>query len=80
MNQMLPPKDDPRWRSLVVDQNEVPLQALASKMILTRVRRLVQGNPSSDKIGEAVTIAYEFFKKNEHAVSEDIQCIFGKGS
>ncbi|KYG60928.1 hypothetical protein AZI85_10770 [Bdellovibrio bacteriovorus] len=77
---MLPPKDDPRWMSLVVNQDELPLQALASKMIITRVRHLVGGNPSSEKMGEAVTIAYEFFKKNEHAVSEDIKCIFGRGS
>ena len=74
---MLPPKEDPRWQKLVVDQSEFPLQALATKMLLTRVRLLVGGNPSSEKIMEAVTIAYEFFKKNEHSVSSDIKCIFG---
>ncbi|HEX7676005.1 MAG TPA: hypothetical protein VF412_17640 [Bdellovibrio sp.] len=77
---MLPPKDDPCWRELVAGQTEYPLQALATKMLVTRVRQLVSGNPASERVDEAISIAYEFFKKNQHSVSTDIKCIFGEGT
>lgn len=76
---MLPSKDDPRWRDLVIGKDEFALKTLATKMLLTRVRQLVRENPSAERISEAVNIAYEFFKKNQHTVSGDITCIFGDG-
>ncbi len=74
---MIPDKTDPRWIDLVSHQDEIPLVAFASKMLLTRVRSLVKNDPSSQKVQEAVSIAYDFFKKNEHSVKEDIKFIFG---
>ncbi|MEN0059817.1 MAG: hypothetical protein AAGB31_13335 [Bdellovibrio sp.] len=73
---MLPDKLDPRWERLVRDQRDIPLQGLATKMILMRVRLLVKADPSAEKIQEAVNIAYDFFKKNEYSVQDDIKTIF----
>lgn len=76
---MLPPKDDPKWRHLVVGPHQLVPQALATKMIMTRVKMLVGASPTEDKIQEAITVAYEFFKKNEFIVVEDIKMIFKEG-
>lgn len=74
---MLPDKNDPRWLALVTQQNEIPLSAFATKMILMRVRLLAKATEDQKKTQEAIDIAYDFFFKNQHAVKEDIKTIFG---
>ncbi len=73
---MLPSKEDPRWQEIVQSQNDLPVEALATKMVLTRARLLVLNNNSPEKIDEAVGIIYDFFKKNENIVINDIKRLF----
>jgi predicted ATP-dependent Lon-type protease len=75
---MLPPKEHPRWREIVTRNGDISLHALATKMVMTRVKTVIGKEPSEDKVQEAITIAYDFFKKNEFAVADDIELLFGK--
>ena len=76
---MLPPKSDPKWRAIVTSTEVFDFSALPTKMIMMRIRLLVQdGTPQ--KIDEAIDIAFDFFTKAKNLVSDDIKLLFEKPS
>ncbi|QDK45193.1 hypothetical protein DOM22_08500 [Bdellovibrio sp. ZAP7] len=77
---MIPPKEHPRWREIVAHDGNLSLHALSTKMVMTRVRTVLGTSPTEEKVQEAITIAFDFFKKNEFAVADDIKTLFGEDS
>jgi hypothetical protein len=72
---MIPPKNDPRWRSLVISEEALSLQAFPTKILFMRVRLLAKdGTPQ--KIDEAINIAFDYFTQNESIVRNDIEILF----
>ena len=73
---MIPPKNDPRWKTLVLDDQISNFQALPTKMLMMRVRILAR-DKTPQKVEEAIEIAYDFFSKNSNIVVNDIALLFG---
>ena len=73
---MIPPKNDPRWKNLVLDDQISNFQALPTKMLMMRVRILAR-DKTPQKVEEAIDIAYDFFSKNSNIVLNDIALLFG---
>ncbi len=71
---MLPGKTDPRWKKLVEgpDSYKDKISSLATKVMLSGLK-IKAPNHSVD---ELITIAFEFFEKNEKIVAQDIEAIF----
>lgn len=75
---MIPGKNDPRWKEIVTSTKEFPLSGLATKMLVMRVRTIVKLDQSPAKITEAISIAHEYFSKNEEMLKADLEVLFGK--
>lgn len=75
---MIPEKNDSRWKEIVTMGKEFPLNGLATKMLLMRVRTMIKLDPSPLKIDEAIKITYDFFNKNEETLKSDLEILFGK--
>lgn len=73
---MLPPKTDPRWRTLVQTNAEYRLKGLATRMMLTRVR-LMGSKKDEQSVKAAIDVAFDFFTKNADTVRDDVHAIFG---
>lgn len=76
---MIPEKNDPRWREIVISEREFEQMSLASKMMIMRVRAMIKADesePQPDKINEAIDIAHEYFVNNQESVEEDLNFLF----
>jgi len=72
---MLPPKNDPIWKKIILDDRELKLSTLPTQMLMMRVRLLARDR-TPQKIEEAINIAYDFFEKNELITQADIKLLF----
>lgn len=75
---MIPEKNDSRWKEIVTTTTVFPLQGLATKMLLMRVRTMTKLDPSPAKIDEAIKIIYEFFYNNEETLKHDLEILLKK--
>ncbi|PWU19283.1 MAG: hypothetical protein C5B49_06025 [Bdellovibrio sp.] len=75
---VIPHKADHRWLKFILGAEDPPVSNLSTKMMMMRVRMILGGGSSSERIQEAIDLAYDFFEKNELSVKEDIDAIFGK--
>lgn len=73
---IVPPKTDPRWRNIVLEDAVSNFHALPTKMLMMRVRLLAR-DKTPQKVEEAIDIAYDFFSKNSGIVLTDIKLLFG---
>lgn len=74
----IPPKTDPRWRSLVQGSQTYQLKGLATRMLVTRVR-LMGSRKDESAIADAISTAFDFFSKNLESTRSDIDAIFAQG-
>ena len=71
---MLPPKTDPRWKQAVLGSEPLQLKALATKMVMTRVR--LMGARRDDKsLSDAIDTVYEYFAKNAETTGDDLAAV-----
>lgn len=75
---MIPEKNDSRWKDIVTTTTAFPLQGLAAKMLLMRVRTMTKLDPTPAQINEAIKIIYDFFSKNEETLKYDLEILFKK--
>jgi hypothetical protein len=73
---MIPAKTDPRWRDLVSGKKEVQFTGLATKIFFTRVK-LMATKKEEAAVAQAITLAHEFFTKNEASAAADLRLVFG---
>jgi hypothetical protein len=72
----LPDKADPRWRDFVTGPRKYPLESLAARMLVTRLRlRTMRGDESV--VRASIDAAWEFFERNEATTQADVAAIFG---
>lgn len=71
----IPPLTDPRWRMLVVEGTDRPIQLLAVKLMLTRMNREAKDSPAG--IPARVRELHAFFEKNLRIASSDVKTLFG---
>src|SRR4051812_27741183 len=72
---MLPPKTDPRWTQILSDKSTPAVESLATKMLLMRVKQMLTFDPR--RLAEAITVAHDFFSKNEAMCQQDLAILFG---
>jgi hypothetical protein len=75
---VVPDKSDPRWKNFVTNTKGYTFDNLAAKMLANRVHTMLSFDSSSEKINEAIEVAYNFFNKNAATVKTDLENIFGK--
>lgn len=75
---MVPDKQNPIWRTIVTNSDQYQFKALATKLMMMRVKMIVENeNQDSEKnIEEAVCIAYDYFIKNQTILKGDINYLF----
>ena len=73
---MIPPKTDPRWKTIVAGNINTEFSALPTKMMMMRIRLLAHDR-TPQKIEEAIDIAHDFFSQNASVVKPDIDLLFG---
>ena len=72
----LPPKNDPRLRSLVCNGSSKPIKLLALRFMLTRMTQEVKRDPSPGTIAKNVDELHGFFSKNQHMTAGDAAVLF----
>lgn len=75
---MVPDKMNPIWRTIVTNSDQYHFNALATKLMMMRVKMIVENeNQETEKnIEEAVGIAYDYFIKNQTILKGDINYLF----
>ncbi len=73
---MLPQKSDPRWSGLLTGNIQHQFKAVAAGLCVSRHQRALKQNISPTAISAAIDDVYEFFKKYESIMQEDISAIF----
>ncbi|HRK08765.1 MAG TPA: hypothetical protein PLZ57_13435 [Pseudobdellovibrionaceae bacterium] len=71
----LPPTDDPRWRRLLLADQPPAFRHLVSQLMFSRVRLMLQADPSEASIAAAAVTTREFFQRQQHRVQEDVQML-----
>jgi hypothetical protein len=74
---MIPPKSDPRWKKIILEDEVYNFHALPTKMLMMRVKLLARDR-TPQKIEEAIDVAHDFFSKNSKVVVQDIKLLFEK--
>lgn len=74
---MIPPKSDPRWKKIILEDEVYNFHALPTKMLMMRVKLLARDR-TPQKIEEAIDVAHDFFSKNSKVVVKDISLLFDK--
>lgn len=74
---MIPPKSDPRWKKIILEDEVYNFHALPTKMLMMRVKLLARDR-TPQKIEEAIDVAHDFFSKNSKIVVQDIKLLFEK--
>lgn len=62
---MIPDSNDPRWRRVLTTQSDLSAASLASRILISRLRREVEGSPAS--LAEKIAVLRAFFAKNSFA-------------
>lgn len=75
---MVPDKTHPIWKKIVLNSDSYVFSALATKLMMMQVKIIVEheNNQKEDNIQQAIDIAYEYFKKNQSILKEDINYLF----
>ena len=73
---LLPPKADPRWRTVVTSTTDYPVKNLSVQLAISRVR-FMTWDRQEPTIARAIDTLHEFFTKNATQTKEDLRVIFG---
>ncbi len=75
----VPAKSHKTWTDVVTGKKSYELKFLAAKILLGRVIRSVDSNPSAENIGAAIDQIRNVYAKNVDiaAVQDDLKTIFG---
>lgn len=75
-----PKKDNPTWAAIVTGKEVYTLKFLGAKILLSRLIRTVQAEPSSANVRAAVDELHALYTRNITLPSarDDIRTIFGK--
>lgn len=75
---VVPDKNNPIWRDIVVHNEEYAFSALATKLMMMRIKMIVENdNENHEKnVQDAIEIAHDYFVKNQTIVTSDINYLF----
>lgn len=80
MSETVPPLNDPRWATVLKEQNAYTFEFLATNLIFARLRLSAHRDPSEKNISRVATELWQIFSKNSHnpKVQKDVKEIFGR--
>lgn len=73
---MLPPKEDPRWSGLLTESAPHQFKAVVAGLCVSRLRREIKQNADPAAMKAALDEIYDFFKKYEAILQDDISAVF----
>lgn len=75
---MVPDKTNPIWRKIVSHSDDYIFTTLATKLMMMRVKMIVENENTNkeENIQQGIDIAYEYFKKNQSILIEDVDYLF----
>jgi hypothetical protein len=73
---MLPQKTDPRWSGLLTGSIPHQFKAVAAGLCVSRHQRALKKNISPAAITAAIDDVYDFFKRYETVMQDDISKLF----
>lgn len=65
---MIPDISDPRWKRVLTTQSDLSAASLATRILVSRLRREVAGAPAS--LGAKIGELRDFIQKNAFAVAD----------
>lgn len=77
---MVPDRNHPAYKQLVLGQNVPTLECLALKIMLGRIQLAVKSDSSAENVAKQMSAIYEFLVKNEQIAGRDIARIFTKAA
>lgn len=76
---MLPAITDPRWEALVRGTVKHNFVLLGSGMLMARLARETERDPSPQNVKKCIDEAYAYFQKYETVSKDDLDAIFKQG-
>jgi hypothetical protein len=73
---MIPPVTDRNWEELVLQKKPYQFHLLSVKIMMSRVYRGIQQDPSKQNVQKYINDVYDFFVKNEKISQKDLEQIF----
>jgi hypothetical protein len=73
---MIPPVTDKIWEQLVLQKESYQFHLLSVKIMMSRVYRSTEQDPSKENIQKCIDGVYDFFAKNEKISQKDLEEIF----
>jgi len=74
---MVPGINDPKWKNFLNNLGRVPVNDLAAKMLLSRLKLKLNFDNSEATRRQVISDAHAFFTKNETSLQNDIKSILG---
>jgi hypothetical protein len=74
---MIPSLDDPKWKDLILGENNYNLSFLALKILMSRIQRVIKTSSDEVTIKSCISEVHNFCEKNEKFLENDLKQIFG---
>jgi hypothetical protein len=74
---MIPPKSDARWSKLVTGEIQYEFKSVPGGLMVSRLNRQLTSKFEHKTMAQYVDELFEFFKKYERLLEDDIAAIFG---
>ena len=73
---VIPPRNHPMWRDLVTGKVQHRFSSPGAGLLMTRMRRSAEADPSAHNISERIEEARMFFARFEPLLAQDIEHLF----
>jgi hypothetical protein len=77
VNVPVPSVSDPKWNKFVASLSTIRANELSTKMFINRLKIKVMFDNSEVVKQAVIREAYDYFTKNQVALKDDIQLVFG---
>lgn len=75
---MIPPREDPRWRKFVLSDDGFDFDELVTQLMYSRICLVLQADKSEAAVQAAISLAHEYFHKNEKIAFNDLKKALGE--
>ena len=73
---MIPPRNHPMWKNLVTGKVQHRFTSPGAGLLMTRMRRSAEADPSAHNISECIEETRVFFARFEPLLAADIRTLF----
>lgn len=73
---MIPPKNHPKWASLIRGQTGLQFKVFAGNMMLSQCQRKLAYSDTPETLRSCIDEAHAFFSKYEKLYQDDLRTVF----